>query len=232
MAQTSGGVTINVISSNGMHGALAELGPQFERASGHRLAIVFDTGTGFNERIARGERADVGIITVPIIESMARAGISEPPRALARSGAGVGVRAGAAKPDIGTVDAFKRALLAVKSITYTGQGASGMYFAKLIERLGIAAEIKAKATIPDGGLVGEIVAAGKAEMAIQQIPELKAVSGVDVVGPFPPEVQIYTDLAAAAFINAPHAAAAKALVEFLASPAALKVYRDKGMETA
>ena len=93
-----------------------------------------------------------------------------------------------------------------------------------------AAEIRAKATTPDGGLVGEIVIAGKAEMAVQQIPELKAVAGIDIVGPFPAEVQVYTDMAAATFTSAPHAAAAQALLEFLASPAARRIYADKGME--
>ena len=151
MTQVSTGVTLKVLCSNGMHGAMGELGPQFERASGHKLDFTFDTGVGFNERIARGERGDVAIITVPILQKLAGEGITNPARALARSGAGIGVRAGAAKPDIGTVDAFKRALLAAKSITFTRQGASGMYFAGLIEHMGIAAEIRAKATTPDGG---------------------------------------------------------------------------------
>lgn len=231
MSQASG-VTLKVLSSNGMHGAMAELGPQFERASGHKLDITYDTGVGFNERVARGERPDVGIITVQIIEKLAGDGITQGPRRLARSGVGVGVRAGAPKPDIATVEALKRALLATPSITFTRQGASGMYFAGLIEKLGIAAEIRAKATTPDGGLVGEVVVAGKAEMAIQQLPELKAVKGVDVVGSFPREIQLYTDIAATTFAGTAHADAAQALVDFLASPAALAVYRDKGMETA
>ena len=231
MTQGPAGVTLKILCSNGMHGAMAELGPQFERASGHKLDFTFDTGVGFNERIARGERGDVAIITVPILQKLAGEGITNPARALARSGAGIGVRAGAAKPDIGTVDAFKRALLAAKSITFTRQGASGIYFAGLIERMGIAAEIRAKATTPDGGLVGEIVVAGKAEMAVQQIPELKAVAGIDVVGSFPAEVQVYTDMAAATFCNAPHAAAAQAFLDCLAAAPARAVYLAKGMET-
>jgi molybdate transport system substrate-binding protein len=230
MTQGAAGVTLRILCSNGMHGAMAELGPQFERASGHKLDFTFDTGVGFNERIARGERGDLAIITVPILQKLAGEGVTHAARALARSGAGLGVRTGAAKPDIGSVDSFKRALLAAKSITFTRQGASGIYFAGLIERMGIAAEIRAKATTPDGGLVGEIVVAGKAELAVQQIPELKAVAGIDVVGPFPAEVQVYTDMAAATFCNAPHAAAAQALLDFLDSPQARKVYIDKGME--
>lgn len=231
MAQASG-VTIKVLSSNSMQSSIAELAPRFERASGHKLDITFDTGVGFNERIARGERGDVGIITGPIIEKLAKEGVTAGPRALARSGAGIGLRAGAPKPDISTVEAFKRALLAAKSVTFTRQGASGIYFAGLIEKLGIAAEIRAKAVTPDGGLVGEVVMAGKAEMAVQQVPELKAVKGIEVVGPFPPEVQVYTQIAATTFASTAHAAAAQAFVDFLASPEAQAVYREKGMETA
>ncbi len=230
MAQSTAGITLRVLSSNGVHGALAELGPQFERDSGHRLDIRFDTANALATRINNGERGDVAIVTAPVMDALARDGITLQTQLLARSGAGVGVRAGTPRPDIASVEAFKRALLATKSIVYTRLGASGIYFAGLIERMGIAAEIKAKAQIPDGGLVGEFVVAGKADLAIQQIPELLAVPGVDIVGPFPDEIQVWTVMAAAPFSDAPHATAAKELVDFLASPAALRVYRTKGME--
>jgi molybdate transport system substrate-binding protein len=232
MASSTAGKTLRVLSSNGVHAALLDLGPQFERANGCRLDVSFDTANGVADRINRGERGDVAIVTAPVMQALARDGITLAARALARSGAGIAVRAGAPKPDIETVDAFKAALLASKSIVYTRLGASGIYFAGLIDRLGIGAEIRAKATIPDGGLVGEYVAAGKVEMAVQQIPELVVVPGVAIVGPFPRAVQVYTVMAAAPFSEAPHATLAKALVEFLASPAALGVYRDKGMEAA
>ncbi len=230
MTQSFAGVTLKVLSSNGVHAALIELGPQFERDSGCKLDVSFDTANVVAERIERGERGDVAIVTAPVMAALAQGGITLAARVLARSGSGIAVRAGAPKPDIASVDAFKAALLACKSIVYTGRGASGIYFAGLIDRLGIGAEIRAKATIPDGGLVGEYVAAGKVEMAVQQIPELVVVPGVEIVGPFPEAVQVYTVLAAAPFSDAPHAAAAQALVDFLASPAALRHFCAKGLE--
>lgn len=231
MAQASG-VTLKVLSSNGMHGSLAALAPQFERASGHRLDITYDTGVGFGERVARGERPDVGIITVQIIAALAQQGITAAPRLLARSGVGVGVRAGAARPDVSSVAALTRALLAAPSVTFTKKGASGIHFAGVIEQLGIADAVRAKAVTPDGGLVGELLVAGRAELAVQQVSELVAVPGVHLVGPLPPEVQLYTEVAATVFAGSARAAAAQEFVEFLASAGARAVYRDKGMETA
>jgi molybdate transport system substrate-binding protein len=224
--------TIKLLSSNGVHAAMTTLGPQFERETGHKLDISYDTANGLAARIKNGERGDVAIVTAPVMDALAREGITRATRPLARSGAGLAVRAGAAKPDIATVEAFKRALLTAQSIVYTRMGASGIYFAGLIDRLGIGDAIRAKATIPDGGLVGEYVAAGKVELAVQQLPELVAVNGVDIVGPFPEEIQVWTVMAAAPFSDAPNAAAAGALVEFLASPAALAAFCAKGMEAA
>lgn len=223
---------LSVFASNGVHGAMQALAPQFERESGARLAFTYGTANEIAARIGKGERGDVAIVTQPILEALQREGITAAGRLLAKSGAGVGVRAGATRPAIDSVVSFKHALLAAPSITYTRLGASGVYFAGLIERLGIADAIKAKAVIPDGGLVGEVVMAGRAAMAIQQIPELKAVAGIDIVGPFPPELQVYTVMAAAAFAEAPQADAARAFVEFLASPAALAVFCAQGMEAA
>jgi len=230
MSQSSGGATLKVLSSNGVSGALATLGPLFERATGHRLDVHYDTANALAERIRGGARGDVAIVTAPVMEALARDGVTLAARLLARSGAGVAVRAGDVKPDISSVDAFKRALLAAPSVVYTRLGASGIYFAGLIDRLGIGNEIRAKAVIPDGGLVGEFVVAGKAELAVQQIPELVAVPGLDIAGPFPAEVQIYTVLAAARFADTRHAAAAQALVDFLATPAALQTFQATGME--
>ena len=224
------GSKLRVLSSNGVHGALAQLGPQFEGESGHTLDVSFDTANALATRIAAGERGDVAIVTAPVLAALAQQGITGGVRLLARSGAGVAVRAGAMRPDISSVEAFKRTLLAAPSIVYTRLGASGIYFAGLIDRLGIGDAVRAKATIPDGGLVGEFLAAGTVELAIQQIPELMAVAGVDIVGAFPDEIQVWTVMAAAPFSDAPHAAAAQALVDFLASPAALAAFRATGME--
>jgi len=145
---------------------------------------------------------------------------------------GVAVLAGAPKPDIGSVEALKRTLLRAASVAYTQEGASGMHFAGVIERLGIANEVKAKAVRQPGGLVGELVAAGKAEIAIQQIPELLAVPGIELVGPLPSEIQLVTVTAAGVFSGAEQAAAARSLIEFLAAPAAARVIQAKGLEPA
>ena len=135
---------------------------------------------------------------------------------------------GLPKPDISSPDELKRALLDAKSIAYTRTGASGMHFAKVIERLGIADQVKAK--IPAGGSVGELVARGEAEMAVQQIPELLAAPSIQYGGPLPPELQNFTVFSAAVLTGARQAEAAKALVDFLTTPAAVRVFKAKGME--
>jgi molybdate transport system substrate-binding protein len=142
------------------------------------------------------------------------------------------VRTGAAMPDIASVEAFKHALLGAKSIAYTIDGASGMHFAGLIERLGIAEDLKASARRRSGGLIGELVASGEAEIAIQQIPELMAVRGIDLVGPIPAELQKITVVAAGVFRDAGEPQAARALLSFLLKPGAADVIKSKGLEPA
>ena len=153
-------------------------------------------------------------------------------RELARCGAGVAVRAGVPKPDISTVEAFKRALLDAKSIAHTTSGASGMHLLRVVERLGIAQQVKAKARTQPGGLVGEILARGEADLAVQQIPELLAVPGLDFVGPLPAELQITSIVSAAIFSRAAQPEAARALLEFLSTPAAARVLKAGGLEPA
>src|SRR5262245_45861536 len=164
--------TITVFTSNGMRTVMAELAPRFERATGHRIAASYDPGQIMMRRIDAGESADVVILGGSALADLEKKGRIVPgsPRVFSSCGIGVAVAADLAKPDIGTVDAFKRALLAAKSIAYTIEGASGIHFSGLIEELGIAAEVRAKEVRQPGGLVGELVAAGKAELAIQQIP--------------------------------------------------------------
>ena len=229
-AAIAGAADIKVLSSNGMHSVLHDVVPEFERASGHRLSIVYDTANAIHNRIKSGETADLVILTAPVIDELTKQGrvVAGGNRDLASSGVGIAVRAGAPKPDISTVEALKRALLNAKSIAYTGTGASGIYFAGVIERLGIAAQVKAKARIPAGGLVGELVARGEAEMAVQQIPELMSVPGIDLVGPLPPELQNITVLRAGIIADA--APAAQALLEFLYTPGVARVIKAKGMQ--
>jgi len=215
-----------------MRGVLDELLPQFQRATGHKVDVSYDPAKIMMERIARGEAADLVMLGGSAIADLEKAGkiAAGSKRTIASCGIGIAVKAGAPKPDIGTVDSFKRALLAAKAIAYTQQGASGIYFSELIERLGIGEQIRANAARQPGGLVGEIVVAGKADLAVQQIPELLAVKGVDFVGPLPKELQKTTVSSAAIFTDSKAPNKARALLDFLKTPEAARVMRAKGHE--
>ena len=226
--------TIQVFTANSGRGIFAELVPQFERASGHHVAVSYDPAKVMLERIARGETADVALIAAAAIDDLVKQGkiAAGTHRAIVRCGVGVAVRAGAARPDIGTVEAFKKSLLAAKSVAWTEQGASGIHFSKVIESLGIAAQLQAKAVRRPGGLIAERVVAGEAEIAIQQIPELLAVPGVDFVGPLPAAVQMQSTSAVGIFAGTKEPDAAAAFVKFICAPAALRVFQAKGFELA
>jgi molybdate transport system substrate-binding protein len=231
--QAEGG-SLTLFTSNSTRGVLAELLPEFERASGTRVTASYDPALVMLKRIADGESADLAILGQAAIDELAAKGKISPDsrRTLARCGVGIGVRAGAPKPDISSVDALKRALLAAKSICHTTRGASGIHFSGVIERLGIADEVKAKAVRNEGGLIGELVVRGDAELAVQQIPELMAVPGLEVVGPLPQELQSISVVTAGIFTSSKQASAARALLEFLGTPASARVFRSKGLEPA
>ena len=225
-------VELKVLCSNTAHALLSALVPLFERASGHRVALEYASASIVAESIRQGETADATVLAGPVMDkalttgAIARASLT----AIARCGIGVAVRTGTHHPDIGTVDAFKRALAAAQSVAYTEAGVSGIYFAGLIERLGMAAEIKAKARTRRGGLIAELVANGEAEIAVQQIPELIPVKGIDIVGPLPPELQNTTLISAGVFVNAQQPAAAADFLKFLTTPDTADVYRANGFE--
>jgi molybdate transport system substrate-binding protein len=225
---------IKVLASNSIRAVMAELVPQFERASGHSVALSYDPAKVMLARIENGETADLVITGSGAIDTLVKQGkvLAASRRTLARCRVGVAVRAGTPKPDIGTVESLKRALLAAKSVAYTQEGASGMHFSGVIERVGIAREVQAKAVRQPGGLIGELVAAGKAEIAIQQIPELMAVPGIELVGPLPAEIQLVTVTSAGIFAGTTQAEAARSFIDFLASPAAARVMRARGLEPA
>jgi molybdate transport system substrate-binding protein len=222
---------ITVLCSNGVSSVINDLGPQFVRNTGHRLVLKCDLAAAVKKQIEAGAGFDVAILTAPITEDLIKQGkiVAGSSTGFVRAGIGVAVRAGAPKPDISTTAAFKSALVAAKSVVYTGQGASGTYFASLLPRLGIAEQMKAIAK-PQAGGVGEMVARGEAEMAVQLIPELLAVRGIELVGPFPPELQSFIVFPTALGTGAKEPEAAKALIKFLSAPAAAPVIRSKGME--
>ena len=226
------GVEIRLFSSGSTAGALRELIPQFEGATGHKVTVSNEPGKLMLERIKRGDTGDLALTGSSVVDELAQQGLiaAGSKRELARCGAGVAVRAGARKPDISSLEAFKRALLDAKSIAHTTSGASGMHLMKVVERLGIAQEVKAKARTQPGGLVGEILARGEAELAVQQIPELLAVPGLQFVGPLPPEIQTTSVVSAAIFSRAAQPEAARALLEFLSTPEAASVFRASGLD--
>lgn len=227
-----GAAGIKILCSNSLQGVLKELVPAFESASGNKVEISYETGVQAMNSIRNGAAADAIILNAPSIEELTKQGkiASGSSRTLARCGIGIAVRTGAPRPDIGSVEGFKRALLGARSIARTEVGASGIHFVGLIEKLGIAAQVKAKMRTRPGGLIGELVVSGEAELAVQQIPELMAVAGIDVVGPLPDELQATTTITAAVFANARQPDAASAFLAFLSTPATARVFKAKGFD--
>jgi molybdate transport system substrate-binding protein len=225
---------LQLFTSNSTRGVLAELLPQFEQTSGTRVIASYDPALVMLKRIDAGETADLAILGQAAIDALAAGGqvIPDSRRTLARCGVGVGVAAGTPKPNVSSVEAFKAALLAAKSIAHTTSGASGIHFTNVIKRLGIADRIEPKAVKNEGGLIGELVVRGEAELAIQQIPELMAVPGLELVGPLPQELQSISVVAAGIFVSSKRGAVARALLDFLRTPAAMRVFRAKGLEPA
>jgi molybdate transport system substrate-binding protein len=222
---------IKVLSAMALRSVMEQLLPEFERVSGHRVVIEYETANIMANRVRGGEAADLAILTPSLLDELAKFGriAAGSNVTLARSGVGIAVRAGALRPDISSPAALKQTLLDAKSIAYTSSGQSGTYFAGLIERLGIVAEVRAKAKIPAGGSTGELVVGNEVEMAVQQLPELLAIPGLEVV-PLPPELQNMTAFAAGVCTGAQQPAAAQALISFLLTPDAARVIQAKGME--
>jgi molybdate transport system substrate-binding protein len=227
------GTEVRVLVSNGMKAAMEELQPQCERAVGHPLALQFHSTAAVKKQIEAGEGFDVAIITVEAIDDLIREGkIAAGTRAaLVRSELGIGIRAGAAKPDIHTPEALKRTLREAKSITYPEDGASRGYIEKMFERMGIAADVKPKIILAQGsGPATESVAAGKAALVITLFSEIVPIHGVEILGPLPGEFHYDIRFTAAASATAKNADAAKALIGFLAGPKAVPTFKAKGLE--
>jgi molybdate transport system substrate-binding protein len=224
---------IKVLASNGVKAALEELAPAFERETGHKVAFEWGVANVLKRQIDGGAAFDLAILTSANIEDLAKAGkVDAGSRAsVARSGVGIGVKKGAPHPDIRTPEALKRALLQAKSVSWAKEGASGTYFAGLVDRMGIGAEVKAKAVLaPNGAGVAKLVAEGKAQYAALLINEIIAAPGVEVVGPLPPELQTYLVFDCGVSSASKNAAGAKALIEFLKRPGSVQVFRAKGQE--
>ena len=236
IANTVQAAEIKLMSSGGMKVALIDIIPAFELATKHKVAAIYAAPGVIKDRILAGEPTDVLVFPAPGLDDLVKQGkiAADSKIILARSGMGVAARAGAPKPDISTPDALKRTLLAAKSIIYTDpalRSPSGLHFANVLERLGIAEEMKAKSKLHNGvGFNAEFVASGEIELGIQQISEIVPVKGVELVGPLPPDLQLTTVFATGVGFDAKEQAAAKEFIKFLASPAAAAVIKATGME--
>ena len=226
---------LKVFSTIGVQLPLEELAAKFEKASGHKLGITWATAAVLVRRIQAGETADLMILTKQGLETLAKDGKASigPDATFASSGMAVVVKKGAPKPDISTPEAFKQALLNAKGVAYSDPaagGASGVYFAQLIERMGIADQIKAKAKFPPpSGLSAALVVSGDAELAVQQEPEVMSVAGVDIVGPLPAAINNITTYSAGLGAGTKQAEAAIALIKYLHTPEAGAVFKAKGL---
>jgi molybdate transport system substrate-binding protein len=231
---------VKVLATTAMKTVFEELSPQFQAATGYRIAVELGPSLRLEKELGGGKPGDVAIVSSKGIKDLEvrgriAAGSAVP---IADSTIGVAVAKGAAKPDISTPESFKRAMLAAKSIACSkpvGGGQSGVHLAKVFEQLGITAEMQAKSKYGAGGaagLAGLVVLRGEAEIGIQQMAELMAVAGIDIVGPLPRELQSVTPFVAAITTDARHPEAAKALIQFLTTPEAKRVIKAKGLEPA
>jgi molybdate transport system substrate-binding protein len=225
---------IKIFSTRAIATVLKKVGPEFERTTGHRLHVTTDIAIRMVRRIQAGEPFDFLVAAPGQIDGLIKEGkiLPETRTNLTRSGIGVQVRAGAPKPDISTVEAFKHALLNAKSIAYLKEGQSGVYLAGLLERLGISDAIQSKVTRPDTDIVSKLVATGQIELGMVVITQILTTPGVELVGPLPAEIQSYITFTGGVSTASRAPDAAKALLRFLAGPAALPVIRAQGMEPA
>jgi molybdate transport system substrate-binding protein len=220
---------ITVVSTAGpMPEMMGALVPMFEQASGHKVTIKFQGAPQTINQLKEGASIDLVIAGDDVIGELVKSGAVGAGSKIMLSRVGVAVRAGAAKPDIGSADAFKAALIAAKSVAYS-QGASGQHFATVIARLGLVDTLKPKTIIVQGKPVGAAVAAGEAEIGVQQVAELLPVPGIDFVGPLPGDLQKIIVYVAAVPAKAKEPEAATALMKFLTSDAAVPVIKQKGM---
>jgi len=229
-------IEIKVLSAVAMKSALDDLATEFQRTTGNKLTLAYAPAGGIRDRIQGGESFDLAILPRPTMDRLAKEGkiATGTTTVLARSAVSVCVRAGAPKPDISSVEAFKRAMLASKSVAYSDPekgGASGVHFARVLDQLGIAEQMKPKTKLtgPDSA---EFVARGEAELCVNQAIEIMRTVGVDLVGPLPADLQNTTDFVFTAGIGADSRlpGPAKALISYLRTPSAARVIKAKGME--
>jgi molybdate transport system substrate-binding protein len=224
---------IRVMCSNGLKAVMEELAPQFERATGHKVVVQYGLAAGFKQQIDSGAAVDMAVLTPQLIDDLIKQGkMSADTRSvIARTGLGLMIRAGAQKPDVRNTDAFKRTLLNAKSIAFAKEGASGVAFTATVQRLGMTDTLKPKfKATASGEEVNDLVVKGNADFGVLPLSEILAVRGAELGGMFPADIQTYIVMATAVSANAKQAAAARDLIKFVMSPAALPTIKAKGME--
>lgn len=228
---------VKVLTAGAFKQVVVSLVPQFENQTGHKVTVDNGTAGELKKRIEGGEAFDVAVITPAVVDELTAKGKIAPGSkvTLASVGVGVVVKEGAPKPDVSSVDAFKHALLAAKSVAYidpASGGSSGIYIDKLLVKLGIADQIRPKAKLKQGGHVADLIVSGEAELGLHQISEIVPVKGVVLVGPLPKEIQNTTTYAAGVSAAARNKNAAEALIKYLSGPDAAAVLKSKGMDRA
>jgi molybdate transport system substrate-binding protein len=225
---------VKLLSAAGFRGVMNELAPQFERATSHKVVATFDSTGALRRQISGGESFDVVMLAPEVIDDLIKDGkvVAGTRADIARAGLGVAVRAGSAKPDIGSVDAFKRALTNAQAVAYVGEGLSGAYFVGLLDRLGIAEPMKPKLKPKSAADVNKAGASGEADLVVHLIPGIQVSPEIELVGPLPAELQTYIGFSVGLSTTAKDPEAAKALINFLRSETAIPAIKAKGLETA
>ena len=236
-AGTARAADLKVLTAGAFKQIVLAMQPEIEQQTGHKLVMDNDTVGALMKRIEGGEAFDVAIVSPATVDELIAIGkVAAGSRTnLARVGIGVMVKEGAPQPDVGSLEAFRRALLSAKSVAYidpASGGSSGIYLDKLFDRMGIGNQVRAKAKLKQGGYVADLVASGRAELGIHQISEIVPVAGVTLVGPLPQEIQNYTVYAAGIAANTAQGDAARALIKVLSGPSAADLLKQKGMEPA
>ena len=226
--------SLRVLSTLAVMGAMRDIAAAYEAHSGKTIQADFSPTAALMPRLRGGEAADIAILTAAGIEDLIVEGLAHRGTRtdVALSFVGIAVKAGAPHPDISSVEAFRATLLAARSIAYSRIGASGIYFAKLIKRLGIEAEVNAKAIIVASGFTAEHAASGAVELAVQQISELLVVPGIELVGPLPPEIQATATFSAGLLTASEQPSEASALLRFFTLPDLAPILRAAGLEPA
>lgn len=229
---TAQGAELNVFTAAALNPVTSNLFREFERSTGHKLIIRSTTGPILSKEIQAGASFDVAILSLDVDGLIKQGLIAEGSRVpIVRTGVGVGVRQGSPKPDVSTVEAFKNALLKSDSVAYSRQGSSGLYFLKLLDRLGISAEMKDKLKPQDGVNPADAVAKGEAEMTVLGIALILLQPGADYVGDVPPELQSYVLFTGGVGAASKQKDAAQSLLRFLTTPSAQSAFKAKGFES-